>query len=409
LWHNFGVAHYQQGKHREAEIPLKRAFYIRYQQLGPRHPDTIETLNYYGRLIAKEKQIDLDNPTRKEETLEILKSHLLYSLLMSAPEELAHIPEAALALNIGRAYHRTAQYNEALQYYHQARAEVGGGSDKVGEALISVSMAHTYIRQGKPQTALHLLQQALSTFTTGEDQLNLGVTLNYVGLATEDPQEALRYYEQALSLIRATGNRLELPYLLNNMGEAYMKIARLDQALPIFKEALSIVDEMDHPVLQECKALILSNMAVTYNRGGDLQEALHLNQESLLIRRSIGDRVGEIVTLNNLALLLRDLGRIQDAVDILEQIVSMAQQAEGPDVQSAAFANLALLLYLYTNRKKEAKGYLQQAISILEKTELTQNAANMSLDDLRGILSGFQPKGEEDACRMRSLPSGSRG
>jgi hypothetical protein len=40
--------------------------------------------------------------------------------------------------------------------------------------------------------------------------------------------------------------------------------------------------------------------------------------------------------------------------------------------------------------------------------QLTKTAVEMYLAYLEHE-AGFQPKGEEDACRMRSLPSGSRG
>jgi hypothetical protein len=47
-------------------------------------------------------------------------------------------------------------------------------------------------------------------------------------------------------------------------------------------------------------------------------------------------------------------------------------------------------------------------LGFLDFSRPVKNAA----DDLQGILHwlpGFQPEGEEGACRMRSLPSGNRG
>jgi tetratricopeptide (TPR) repeat protein len=61
-------------------------------------------------------------------------------------------------------------------------------------------------------------------------------------------------------------------------------------------------------------AYALTNLAIVTKDQGDLAEARKMEEESLAIRRQIGDKAGVGIALNNLAVLLIDQGDLRAAL-----------------------------------------------------------------------------------------------
>ena len=71
-----------------------------------------------------------------------------------------------------------------------------------------------------------------------------------------------------------------------------------------------------------------------HRQRGDPDTALDHYQQALNIQREVGDRAGEAVTRFNIALALRELGRLLDAVAELEVVVELDRAVGHPELES---------------------------------------------------------------------------
>ncbi len=67
---------------------------------------------------------------------------------------------------------------------------------------------------------------------------------------------------------------------------------------------------------------------------GDRQQALAYYRQALPIRREVGDRAGEAVTLYNIAMIHRGEGHFDKAIGELELVVDLDRQVGHPDLAS---------------------------------------------------------------------------
>ena len=110
------------------------------------------------------------------------------------------------------------------------------------------------------------------------------------------------------------------------------------------------------------EAWVLNNLGVAsaWTRDPRTQEYL---ERSLQIRREIGDQLGEVQSVTNLAGLYRQAGRGEEAEAMLHQALKLAQEAEHRYGEGVALTSLSDVL-LELNRPAEAIGRARRAHNI---------------------------------------------
>ena len=73
---------------------------------------------------------------------------------------------------------------------------------------------------------------------------------------------------------------------------------------------------------------------MVYAQRGDGDSALHHYQQALPILRQVGDRAVEAVTRYNIAMRLREAGRLGQAVAELEIVVELDRAVQHPDLDT---------------------------------------------------------------------------
>jgi len=131
------------------------------------------------------------------------------------------------------------------------------------------------------------------------------------------------------------------------------------------------------------EATTLSNMAVIYRLTRQYQEASTLYEQALPIIREVGNRAGEVAALNGLAYLYRDMQRYPEALATFEQFITLAQQIALPAAEAAGLVDTALLLHQHLNRTADAITAMENAIALLTKAGLSQDAARRTIEDLQ--------------------------
>jgi CHAT domain-containing protein/Tfp pilus assembly protein PilF len=257
--------------------------------------------------------------------------------------------QAAVLGGLGVLNTRLARYEEALSSLSAAMALADASPDREELGRLITAAGRTYFQMGRYAEAASRYEQALETLRDGERPYRRGVykglrplsasalnDLGEVSLAQGDPARARGCFELALHALAMTpGPRTSIDAMTDrrllqieaaarfNLGFAYFTEGRPDAALPQFRGALAIQEDMGN-VAGEGRTLC--EMARVSEALGNRQEAHDHFNEALAIQEKIGDRAGEITTLHRSAALLRRDGQPAAALAALERASSLLEE-----------------------------------------------------------------------------------
>ena len=296
---------------------------------------------------------------------------------------------ARVLINMGVVYFDQSRYARAIEAYAEAISILEQADDRqpavYGSALNNLALAYTEL--GQYPKALALYRRALPLIEPTGDRRAAGTMLHNIGFAyakSENPAAALHYYERALSARRSIPDETGLASTLNNMGFLISKQGDVDGALKLFEQALALARKNKAIDLE---ARIRDSAGDSHAQAGRFSEALAAYYAALAIRKSLGDRRGERVTLANIGRLLQTQGRDAVAIVFYKQAVNVSQSirkdlanlpAELKTTYTAkvseSYRRLADLLLNY-DRVVEA----QQVLDLLKLQEIEDY-----LQDIRG-------------------------
>jgi len=107
----------------------------------------------------------------------------------------------------------------------------------------------------------------------------------------------------------------------------------------------------------------LGGLGNAYNSLGDYQQAINYLQQSLTLTRDIGDRAGEGIALGNLGNAYYSLGDYQQAINYLQQSLTIAREIGNRYGEGNALGNLGNV-YNSLGDYQQAINYLQQSLTI---------------------------------------------
>lgn len=119
------------------------------------------------------------------------------------------------------------------------------------------------------------------------------------------------------------------------------------------------------PVRGRKRAVRLNAQGTEYRRRGQHRRAVEAHGEALALMRTVGDRPGEALTLNNLALALAQIGQDEAALDRFEGALAILRELEDEQREGQVFANLGLM-HGRRGRREQAVGCLRVALEKLD-------------------------------------------
>jgi tetratricopeptide (TPR) repeat protein len=163
----------------------------------------------------------------------------------------------------------------------------------------------------------------------------------------------------ALDSARLVGDRGGEAWVLNNLGLVHRKM-HMPEAIGYYQDALTIRQEIGD---QRGEAQSANNLANAHLELGRNEEALDLLKQSLARQREVGHRFGEGVALNNTGEAYLSLGDWDQAIDWLQQARDVFAAANTPHGVGFALHNLGQA-YLGLSRYPEALRHLRDALRI---------------------------------------------
>ncbi|KAF7828112.1 protein KINESIN LIGHT CHAIN-RELATED 1 [Senna tora] len=203
-----------------------------------------------------------------------------------------HPSVASVFVRLADLYHRTGKLRESKSYCENAlriysKPVPGTTAEEIANGLTEVSAIFESVDE--PEEALKLLQKAMKLLedkpgqqsTIAGIEARMGVMFYMIGRY----EEARNSFESAVAKLRASGERKSAFFgvVLNQMGLACVQLFKIDEAAELFEEARGILEQECGSCHQDTLG-VYSNLAATYDAMGRVGDAIEILEYVLKLR-----------------------------------------------------------------------------------------------------------------------------
>ncbi|PSS07790.1 Protein KINESIN LIGHT CHAIN-RELATED like [Actinidia chinensis var. chinensis] len=316
----------------------------------------------------------------------------------------ASLEEAADRRLMGLICETKGDHEAALEHLVLASMAMVANGQETEVALVDCSIGDTYLSLTRYDEAVFAYQKALTVFKTSKGENHPAVASVFVRLAdlynkTGKLRESKSYCENAL---RIYGKPIpgippeEIASGLTDISAIYESMNELDQAIKLLQKALKTYN--DAPGQQSTIAGIEAQMGVMYYMLGNYAESYTSFKNAISKLRASGEKKSAFfgIALNQMGLACVQCYAINEAADLFEEARIILEQEYGPYHPDTlgVYSNLA--------GTYDAVGRLDDAIEILERVvgmrEEKLGTANPDVDDEKKRLAELL----KEAGRVRS-------
>jgi tetratricopeptide (TPR) repeat protein len=202
-------------------------------------------------------------------------------------------------------------------------------------------------------------------------------------------EQAASCQQQALALFGEAGDRYGEARALANLGTIDLQAGRYQQATGRCRQGLARYREVGERFGQ---AQMLNNLGIIAERQGRHQQAAEQHRLSLAIHGEIGDRVGEARALTNLGVAEGCLGQYQQAAEHHHQALALFRETGNRHGEASALGNLGIIEERL-DRPAQAADYHGQALALFRETA-NRNGEAAALNGLGGALAAAGQHGQ---------------
>lgn len=203
-----------------------------------------------------------------------------------------HPSVASVYIRLADLYYKTGKLRESKSYCENAlriynKPVPGTSQEEIASGLSEI--AAIYESEDDPEEALKLLQRGVKLLADKPGQQNtvaglearIGVMYYMIGKYGE----AVSSFEGAVGKLRASGERKSAFFgvLLNQMGLACVQLFKIDEAAELFEEARAILEQEYGPCHQDTVG-VYSNLAATYDAMGRIEDAIEILEYVMKLR-----------------------------------------------------------------------------------------------------------------------------
>jgi tetratricopeptide (TPR) repeat protein len=350
--------------------------------LGETDPRVGETCRYLAEAHVQAMQFDKAEELCNK-TLEIHRAH-------SEPASLEEAADRRLMALICEA---KGEYEAALEHLVLASMAMIANGQDTEVASIDVSIGNIYMSLCRFDEAIFSYQKALTVFKSSRGDNHPSVASVFVRLAdlyhkTGKLRESKSYCENALRIyakpVPGTTSE-EIAGGLTEISAIYELVDEPDEALKLLTKAIKLLE--DKPGQQSTIAGIEARIGVMFYMVGRYEDARNSFKSSVAKLRASGERKSAFfgVVLNQMGLASVQLFKIDEAAELFEEARAILEQEYGPCHQDTigVYSNLAATY--------DAMGRVEDAIEILEYVvklrEEKLGIANVDFEDEKSRLA----------------------
>ncbi|KAG8652549.1 hypothetical protein MANES_06G104500v8 [Manihot esculenta] len=366
---------------------------VQKQVLGETDPRVGETCRYLAEAYVQALQFD--------------EAQRLCAMALDVHKENgtpASLEEAADRRLMGLICETKGDHEAALEHLVLASMAMVANGQESEVASVDCSIGDTYLSLSRYDEAVFAYQKALTAFKTTKGENHPAVGSVFVRLAdlyykTGKLRECKSYCENALRIYEKPTPGVppeEIASGLTDVSAIYESMNELEQAIELLQKALKIYN--DAPGQQSTIAGIEAQMGVMYYMMGNYSESYNSFKDAISKLRASGERKTAFfgIALNQMGLACVQRYSISEAAELFEESKSILEQECGPYHPDTlgAYSNLA--------GTYDAMGRLDDAIEILEHVvgvrEEKLGTANPDVDDEKKRLAELL----KEAGRARS-------
>jgi tetratricopeptide (TPR) repeat protein len=209
------------------------------------------------------------------------------------------------------------------------------------QAVAQGNLANMLIEEGKLDQALATYQEVYRTFEALEARQQMAAVLSQIAgvyWSQGECEQAIEYVEPSLGLSKERGDEEGQAVALNNLSILYRNKGDYATALDRSQEAekLSRSGEREYLLAGNLhqQGLILTDLARAAQTGEErtahLRAAAGRFQQSLDIKRRIGDEGGAADSLGELGKLWMDAGQMREAIEAFTECAEIYQRTNNP-------------------------------------------------------------------------------
>ncbi|EOY20701.1 hypothetical protein QUC31_006991 [Theobroma cacao] len=394
-----GDTHAMLGQLENSITCYSTGFEVQKQVLGEADPRVGETCRYLAEAYVQALQFD--------EAQRLCQMAIDIHRENGSP---ASLEEAADRRLMGLICETKGDHEAALEHLVLASMAMVANGQEAEVASVDCSIGDTYLSLARYDEAVFAYQKALTAFKTTKGENHPAIGSVFVRLAdlynrTGKLRESKSYCENALRIYEKPMPGIppeEIASGLTDVSAIYESMNDLDQAIKLLQRALKIYD--DAPGQQTTTAGIEAQMGVMYYMLGNYSESYNSFKSAISKLRGCGERKSAFfgIALNQMGLACVQRYSINEAVELFEEAKSILEQACGPyhpDTLGVC-SNLA--------GTYDAIGRLDDAIEILEyvvemREEKLGTANPEVYDEKKRLAELLKEAGKVRSRKARSL------
>ncbi len=267
---------------------------------------------------------------------------------------------------IGQSDQSEAAYYSVIDLYDDE-------DDKDVVATAYKGLSDLYKSTSDYTAGINALNRAMAIYTESGERLGLSNCLNNQGnmyWVAGKFDLALTKYQEALTIQRELKSEKNIASTLTNIGSILVVKGRYEDSLKYFRESLQLKEKLgDKGEI----ARSWNNLGVTYYYMGQSDEAVSAFEQSMVLNRATGSRIEQLFNLENMAEVMVQSGRLNDALTYVGDGAKLAENI-GDAPHGSIFARI-------TERLQRRMGYFPEAEKSLKQAlKLARQAGNQALE-----------------------------
>lgn len=333
LLDTIGVVYQRLGLFDASVAHLEESLALRRLELGDMHPDVLESLVHLGQAQWSRGTLVDAEP--------ILRQAVEGWRQQGAPRNLG------LALGrLGMLYELQGDFERAGPPLREALTLLQRSGQPLDLAAAYDDLAVFHVDQGQNAEAMELFERALAIREAelGPKHPEVATTLNGLAIATaqnDEPVRAEQLFRKSLEIRREVlgPDHAQTAQSVKNLGSCLRFLGRGDDALALYEEALAVWERALGPANPRVGE-VLNNLGDLHVDLGNPQQAEERYRESIASYEAYLERESADVesrnraplrsSLADLADLLRDQGRPEDAAKVYRRVYRLRLEDLGP-------------------------------------------------------------------------------
>ena len=276
--------------------------------------------------------------------------------------------------NLGLGYYFTNDYKSLLDSYRKSLSAYRA----IGDNQSMSTLSSTYFRLKQSESALKNYKRSLNLYIKEKNwpkiaEMYSNIADVYRNIA--DYAMALRYYENALKIVeegQGDESKNEMIRLLDQIGQIWFYQKEYDTALIYFTRMQHMLEERGD---ERNTSILLSNIANSYFKKGDLDQSLDHYQQALEMHIRQNNHWEAAMSLMRIGMIKAENGNYQKAIVSYNKSVRLAKVAEANDLLRDNYLVLSEA-YEALNNYPKAYEYRILHSDLSEAMVMEENIAN---------------------------------